>query len=71
MTNCLDVTPDEHDGLCEPYGLHNCLVMVASPSMNFFDVHDCVEDNCTWELGTPEFDGAVNALKDCMDEWIR
>lgn len=70
-TRCLEPIPETHDGLCAD-GFDLCLDIVSGArEPSFFPVHDCVEDYCTWELGTSEFDAAVNAYVHCLDEWSK
>lgn len=69
LGRCEDPIPEAHDGLCAD-GFYVCLGLVSSyGEPSFFPVHDCVEDHCTWELGTPEFDRVVEAYVQCLYEY--
>ena len=69
QTRCRELAEEVNDGHCEP-DLYVCLDMISSyeaPSLSY--VQGCVEDSCSWEYGTPEYDAAVEAFIQCDFEW--
>jgi hypothetical protein len=70
LGRCKAPIPEAHKGRCQE-GLELCLDLVVSArEPSFFPVHDCVSDYCSWKVVDPEFDSAVKAYLQCLEEWV-
>lgn len=70
---CLGCVPDIDDLRCRLDDFCYCLYVAdASPEESrLVTIEDCLDHFCLWEPGTREFERAIDALRDCTDDWLQ
>lgn len=69
LRRCQQHIPEVFGEHCEPelYGCIDIISSYSAPRLSY--VQGCVDDYCSWEYGTAEYDEAVDALIQCDFEW--